>query len=98
MFKYKSDNFITTVVRPAMYGFSKRQRLDLVVNILSNLAYHKKEITVFGGSQLRPNININDMVGFYDLLINSDEKINGEIFNAGFQNYTVNQLAISVKK
>jgi nucleoside-diphosphate-sugar epimerase len=100
LFKYKSDNFITTVVRPAtVCGFSKRQRLDLVVNILSNLAYHKKEITVFGGSQLRPNININDMVGFYDLLINSDEKkINGEIFNAGFQNYTVNQLAISVKK
>ena len=45
LFKYKSDNFITTVVRPAtVCGFSKRQRLDLVVNILSNLAYHKKKL------------------------------------------------------
>ena len=44
LFKYKSDNFITTVVRPAtVCGYSKRQRLDLVVNILSNLAYHKEK-------------------------------------------------------
>ena len=97
--KYKSQNFVTTVVRPAtVCGFSKRQRLDLVVNILSTLAYFKKEITVFGGNQLRPNINIHDMVGFYETLIEKDEKlINGEIFNAGFQNNSVNELANSVK-
>ena len=95
LFKYKSDNFITTVVRPAtVCGYSKRQRLDLVVNILSNLAYHKREITVFGGDQLRPNINIYDMVGFYNSLLNFDEKIiNGEVFNAGFQNQKVSELA-----
>ena len=100
LFKYKSDNFITTVVRPAtVCGYSKRQRLDLVVNILSNLAYHKREITVFGGDQLRPNINIYDMVGFYNSLLNFDEKIiNGEVFNAGFQNQKVSELASSVKK
>ena len=100
LINYKSNDFITTIVRPAtVCGYSKRQRLDLVVNILSNLAYHKREITVFGGNQLRPNIHISDMVNFYDLLINAEDlKINGEIFNAGFQNYSVNDLAETVKK
>ena len=61
--KYKSENFVTTTIRPStVCGYAKRQRLDLVVNILTNHAYHNKEIKVFGGDQLRPNIHINDMV------------------------------------
>ena len=38
--------------------FSKRQRFDLVVNILTNLGVNTGQITVFGGKQLRPNIHI----------------------------------------
>ncbi len=99
LFKYKSDDFIASVIRPAtVCGYSPRQRLDLVVNILSNLAYHKREISVFGGNQLRPNIHIKDMVRAYELFIEIDaEKINGKIFNVGFENKTVNELASSVK-
>ncbi len=52
---YKSEDFITTTIRPStVCGYAKRQRLDLVVNILTNHAFHKREITVFGGDQLRP--------------------------------------------
>jgi nucleoside-diphosphate-sugar epimerase len=100
LLKYKSEDFIVTILRPAtVCGYSPRQRLDLVVNILSNLAYHKREISVFGGDQLRPNIHIKDMVRSYELLINADEKIiNGEIFNVGFENKTVKELALDVKK
>ena len=96
---YKSDNFITTIIRPAtVCGYSSRQRLDLVVNILTNLAYHKKEISVFGGDQLRPNIHIKDMVRSYSFLLDQDEKkINGEIFNIGYENKSINQLAEEVK-
>ena len=55
--EYQSDEFTTVTIRPTMVcGYSPRQRLDVVVNILTNLAYHKREISVFGGSQLRPNI------------------------------------------
>jgi len=95
-----SDNFVTTVIRPAtVCGYSPRQRLDLVVNILTNLAYHKRKITVFGGDQLRPNIHINDMTRAYELIINSEPKlINGQIFNVGYENQTVNELAAAVKK
>jgi len=100
LLKNKSDNFITVVLRPAtVCGYSPRQRLDLVVNILTNLAYHKREITVLGGEQLRPNIHIQDMIRAYELFIEiEDQKINGEIFNIGFENKTVNELAINVKK
>lgn len=100
LLKYKSEDFIVTTLRPAtVCGYSPRQRLDLVVNILANLAYHKREIAVLGGDQLRPNIHIKDMVRSYELLINADEKIiNGEIFNVGFENKTVKELALDVKK
>ncbi len=100
LLEYKSDQFETVIIRPAtVCGYAKRQRLDVVVNILTNLAYNKKKIKVFGGDQLRPNIHIKDMVNIYLELINADaNKINGEIFNAGYQNLTVNEIAMTVKK
>ena len=99
LLEYKSDDFITTVVRPAtVCGYSRRQRLDVVVNIFSNLAFHNRKISVFGGNQLRPNIHIADMCEVYGLLLNGEAtKINGEIFNAGFENKTVLELAEIVK-
>ncbi len=100
LFKDYSSNFTPIVVRPAtVCGYSPRQRLDVVVNILTNLAYHKKEITVLGGDQLRPNIHIFDMVRVYEYLINAEEDlVSGKIFNAGYENQSVNHLASLVKK
>ncbi|MCE7505287.1 SDR family oxidoreductase [Polynucleobacter sp. IMCC30063] len=97
--KYKDDSFTVVTIRPAtVCGYSTRQRMDVVVNILTNLAYHKREISVFGGGQLRPNIHISDMVNAYVALIEADKnKINGEIFNAGYENQTVLELAEIVK-
>jgi nucleoside-diphosphate-sugar epimerase len=97
--EYQSDNFTTTTVRPAtVCGYSPRQRLDVVVNILTNLAYHKRAISVFGGSQLRPNIHIADMVEIYVVLLNAPkEKIAGEIFNGGYENHSVLELAETVR-
>ena len=99
LFKYKSDEFTTVVIRPAtVCGYSRRQRLDVIVNILTNLAYHKREISVFGGSQLRPNIHIKDMIRSYETIIKADkEKVNGEIFNAGWENKSVDEIALIVK-
>tara|TARA_B100000886_G_scaffold328591_1_gene277123 strand:+ start:2217 stop:3194 length:978 start_codon:yes stop_codon:yes gene_type:complete len=97
---YKSDDFITTTIRPStVCGYAKRQRLDLVVNILTNHAFHNRSIIVFGGNQLRPNIHIDDMVNSYISILEANpRKINGEIFNVGYKNQSVNELADDVKK
>ena len=73
---YTSAEFETVIIRPAtVCGYAKRQRLDVVVNILTNLAYHKRKITVYGGEQLRPNIHIDDMVNVYLRSITADKKL-----------------------
>jgi len=97
---YKSNDFIITTLRPStVCGYARRQRLDLVVNILANHAFHNRKIKVFGGNQLRPNIHIDDMVEAYLAVLNaSPNKINGEIFNVGFKNQSVNELAFDVKE
>ena len=97
--KYQSDDFTTATIRPAtVCGYSRRQRLDVVVNILTNLAFHKREITVFGGKQLRPNIHIDDMVDAYLKMLEAPKKlIAGKIFNAGGDNKSVLEIAEDVK-
>lgn len=88
------------VLRPAtVCGYATRLRLDLVVNILTINALMNKKIKIFGGKQLRPNINIKDMVRVYELLLSAPKnKLNKEIFNAGYQNHSVNELAKIIKQ
>lgn len=95
LLKHISDKFICTILRPAtVCGYAPRQRLDLVVNILTNLAYNTGKIKVMGGDQMRPNIHIDDMVDAYKHVLKAPkEKINGEIFNVGYHNLTVMELS-----
>jgi len=98
--KHNSKNFDVLVIRPAtVCGYSMRQRFDLVVNILTNLGINKKKITVFGGEQLRPNIHIKDMIRAYLTTLEKESAlINGKIFNVGYDNQKVIELANIVKK
>ena len=98
--KHNSKNFDVLVIRPAtVCGYSMRQRFDLVVNILTNLGINKKKITVFGGEQLRPNIHIKDMIRAYVTTLEKESAlINGKIFNVGYDNQKVIELANIVKK
>jgi nucleoside-diphosphate-sugar epimerase len=100
LWKYKDDDFTCVVMRPAtICGYSPRTRLDLSVNILTNHAVNKGAITVFGGNQMRPNLHIEDMVDAYQMMLEAPhEKIHGEIFNIGFQNYSITEIANMVKK
>jgi nucleoside-diphosphate-sugar epimerase len=100
LFKHQSKDFVCVTIRPAtVCGFSPRQRLDLSVNILTNHAVNNEKITVFGGEQQRPNLHIQDMCDLYMLLLElPDEKIAGEIFNAGYQNQTIGDIAKIVKR
>jgi len=100
LLKYQSPGFTTVIIRPAtVCGYSPRTRLDLTVNILTNHAVNKRKITVFGGSQKRPNVHIEDITDLYvDLIEMPDSKIAGEIFNAGYENFTISELATQVKR
>ena len=100
LWKHKSDDFTCVTIRPAtVCGYSPRTRLDLSVNILTNHAVNKGVITVFGGNQMRPNLHVEDMVDAYEAVLDAPhEKIHGEVFNIGFQNHSIADLAKTVKK
>ena len=90
----ESAKFNKTIIRPAtVCGYSERQRLDVIVNILTNHAYFNKKIIIHGGDQLRPNIHIDDMSESYLEVINNADACNKEIFNVGDENHSVNKLA-----
>ena len=86
-----SPDFVPVIVRPAtICGYSPRQRLDLTVNILTSHAFFKRQITVFGGVQMRPNLHILDMVDLYCLLLEAPSSVVfNQIFNAAYQNHSV---------
>ncbi len=95
----REPGFVTLILRPAtVCGYSPRLRLDLTVNILTNHAVNNGKITVFGGAQKRPNIHIEDMTDLYvKCLEYPDAAIDGKIFNAGYENHTVTEIAEMVK-
>jgi nucleoside-diphosphate-sugar epimerase len=95
----RRPGFTTLTLRPAtVCGYSPRLRLDLSVNILTNLAYHRREITVFGGEQRRPNLHIQDMADLYvESLRWPAERIDGKVYNAGWQNLRIREIAELVK-
>src|SRR5256886_2858505 len=100
LLRYQSPDFTTVIIRPAtVCGYSPRMRFDLTVNILTNHAVNRGLITVFGGAQKRPNIHIDDVTELYlKMLEFPDEMVAGQIFNAGYENHTVAQLADIAKK
>ncbi len=99
LLRERTDRFAPVVIRPAtVCGYSPRQRLDLTVNILTTHAVHRGVITVFGGSQMRPNIHIQDITALYLKLLELPvERVAGEVFNAGYQNLTVERIAHLVR-
>jgi len=94
------DKLPWVIIRPAtVCGYAPRLRLDLTVNILTMAALTKGKITVLGGDQKRPNININDMADLYVQLVDEpDEKVVGQTFNAGKDNFSVMEIAALTQK
>lgn len=91
------DDMVVQIIRPAtVCGLSPRMRLDVSVNLLTMQALAKGKITVFGGDQVRPNIHIEDITDLYLHLIDHSE-ITG-IFNAGFENISIMDIAKLITK
>jgi len=96
LLSYENDMTVQ-IVRPAtVCGLSSRMRLDVAVNLLTMQALSKQKITVFGGDQVRPNIHIDDITDLYLFFIDHPE-ITG-VFNAGFENISIMDIAKLVTK
>ncbi len=88
-----SDQINISILRPAtVCGISPRMRLDVSVNMLTYQALRSKKIRVFGGNQVRPNIHIDDLVDLYIFFLKDNKKLNG-VFNAGFENLSIKEIA-----
>jgi nucleoside-diphosphate-sugar epimerase len=100
LLNHADDQFVCTVVRPAtVCGVSSRQRFDLSVNILTNHAINIQKITVFGGSQHRPNLHIKDMCRAYlTILSKPSNLIANKIYNVGSENLTLDEIASKVNQ
>lgn len=92
-----SEDMVVQAVRPAtVCGLSPRMRLDVAVNMLTMQALKNGRITVFGGDQARPNIHIDDITDLYLFLLENPQ-VTG-IFNAGFENITISEIAALIKE
>lgn len=98
--KHTDENFVGVIFRPAtVCGYGPRQRLDVSVNILTNHAINQRKILVFGGTQLRPNLHIQDYVDLCKRLLEAeDELIADKTFNCGYENMSIMAIAQVVKK
>lgn len=95
----RAPGFVVCAIRPStVCGYAPRQRMDVVVNIFTNQAFHAGRIKVLGGTQKRPNIHIEDMARVYlHLLAQPDATIDGKIWNAGDENHPILDLAALVR-
>ena len=91
------DKIRINCIRPAtVCGISPRMRFDVSVNLLTLQAIKKKQITVFGGNQVRPNIHIQDMVRIYEFFLKRN--VPSGFYNAGFENLKIIDIAKMVQK
>ena len=95
LISYRDKIALTIIIPATVCGLSPRMRFDLSVNVLTISALEKKEITVFGGNQIRPNIHIDDLVDLYIFFLK--RKKTG-IFNAGFENLKILKIAEIIQK
>ena len=93
-----ADKISLKIVRPAtVCGLSPRMRLDVAVNLLTMQALTKNEITVLGGSQIRPNIHIEDVTDIYIKMLLNKNAYSG-IYNAGFENLSILSIAKMIQE
>ena len=97
LLSYK-DQINLTILRPGtVCGYSPRMRFDTIVNLLTLQALMHKRLIIEGGKQIRPHINIHDLIEIYIYCIKNQKKMKG-IYNAAFENYSIKAIAKKVQK
>ena len=97
LLSYKNDIKLHCIRPATVCGFSPRMRLDVSVNMFAFQALKFKSMSVFGGSQIRPNIHIQDLANVYKHFISNPNLPSG-FYNAGFENLKIIEIAKKVAK
>lgn len=90
------QGFTPVVLRfGTVYGLSGRIRFDLVVNLLAAKGMIERKITVFGGSQWRPFVHVDDVARAIVMAFEAPRPVvHNHVFNVGSdeQNYTIQEV------
>ncbi|MDA9746845.1 SDR family oxidoreductase [Prochlorococcus sp. AH-736-M13] len=98
VFMSYSDKLKVHCIRPAtVCGISPRMRLDVAVNLLTFQALSRNQITVLGGTQVRPNIHIDDITDLYLHLLSNMHSVASGFYNAGFENISILDIAEMIR-
>jgi nucleoside-diphosphate-sugar epimerase len=96
--RLQDAKFSTIALRKGtISGYSPRMRLDLIVNTMFKAAVTDKMITVNNPSIWRPILDIRDAAAAYTRAVEADYSISG-IFNIAYGNFTVGEVADSVRE
>jgi len=98
-----SDNEISpTILRlGTIFGWSRRMRFDLVVNLLTAKAVLEDDIPVYGGEQYRPLVHAHDAArAFVEVLEAPQKSVEHQVFNVGDNdlNYQIKEVGRIVEE
>lgn len=93
----KRDSISSVILRlSTVFGLSPRMRFDLAINTMTAKAVNSRSIDVFGGSQWRPFVHVQDVAKAFVMAVEADDKlVRGEVFNVGStdSNYQIDDVA-----
>lgn len=95
------EDFCPVMLRKGtVYGFSPRQRYDLVVNTFVKDAFTTGMLNLhMGGEMWRPLVEVRDACGAYIAAMEAPEdKVRGEIFNVVNHNFRISEVGLRVRE
>ena len=99
---FDKDRITPVILRFAtVFGWSRRMRFDIVVNLLTAKAIIDKEITIYGGDQYRPFVHVQDVADACIAAFEAEkELVDRQIFNVGDNdlNYRISEVGETVAK
>ncbi|MEQ9265696.1 MAG: NAD-dependent epimerase/dehydratase family protein [Balneolaceae bacterium] len=94
-------NFSPVILRlSTVFGYSRRMRFDLVVNLFTVKSIVEKRIEIFGGNQWRPFVHCRDVAKAFKMAALAPENVvRGNIYNVGDEslNFTIDQIGDKIK-
>ncbi len=91
-----SERLSVTILRQAtLFGPSPRPRYDLVLNTMTARAVKEGGITVYGGSQYRPLLHVEDSAAAFEWALTQPPST---VYNVGAENVKIVELAERVAR